>query len=217
MKRLYIVVEGQTEESFVKELLYPYMARHGVFPIPVIISTSTGHKGGFVNFKHLRNDIQRLLRTEDNNLVVSSFVDFFKCPALPRREQWENLSSHTEQVAAMEQIMYEEIDDYRFVPYIQLHEFEALLFSSNAGFQYYFSADEAAKTLDIIRTFDNPEAINSSPQGAPSKRLIAIKPDYDKVMEGNLIALEIGLEAILERCPRFRTWTNKLIERCTNI
>lgn len=113
--------------------------------------------------------------------------------------------------------MYEEIGDCRFVPYIQLHEFEALLFSSNAGFRYYFSAEEADKTLDIIQAFENPEAINSSPQGAPSKRLIAIKPDYDKVMEGNLIALEIGLEAILEKCPRFRTWTDKLIERCTNI
>ena len=33
--------------------------------------------------------------------------------------------------------------------------------------------------------------------------MAAIKPDYNKVLEGNLIAMEIGINVILERCPRF--------------
>lgn len=55
---------------------------------------------------------------------------------------------------------------------------------------------------------------NTCPTGAPSKRLLAIKENYDKVIEGNLIALEIGIEKILEKCPRFKAWIEKLINRC---
>lgn len=63
----------------------------------------------------------------------------------------------------------------------------------------------------IVNQYENPEDINSSPQGAPSKRLIGIKEDYDKITEGNLIALEIGIKTILKRCPRFRNWIDVLI------
>ena len=58
-----------------------------------------------------------------------------------------------------------------------------------------------------------PEDINSIPSGAPSKRLAAIKPDYNKVLEGNLIAMEIGINVILERCPRFALWIKKIIDK----
>lgn len=101
----------------------------------------------------------------------------------------------------------------RFFSYIQLHEFEALLFSSNKGFEYYFSEELAAKTASIISSYDNPEDINTSPEGAPSKRLLAIKSDYNKVLEGNLIALEIGIKSIWEKCPRFAEWIKTIIEK----
>lgn len=32
-KRLYIVVEGQTEEEFVKDLMAPYFLDHGIYII----------------------------------------------------------------------------------------------------------------------------------------------------------------------------------------
>ena len=98
--------------------------------------------------------------------------------------------------------------------YIQLHEFEALLFSDNTGFEYYFSEDCAKKTAEIISSYDNPEDINSSPEGAPSKRLLAINPDYRKVLEGNLIALQIGINTILRKCPRFSVWIKRMADLC---
>lgn len=88
------------------------------------------------------------------------------------------------------------------------------MFSSNKGFECYFSDEHASKTASIISSYDNPENINSSPEGAPSKRLLAIKPDYNKVLEGNLIALEVGIEAIIEKCPRFAEWMNSIVEKC---
>lgn len=215
MKRLFIVVEGQTEEAFVKELMTPYFMQSGIYDIrPVLIQTSKGHKGGFVNYVHLKNDLLRLLKSQGPDVVVTTFVDFFRCPELPNQNDIDMLPSHIQKVEAMEKSISDDINDWRFIPYIQLHEFEALLFSSANGFEMYFDDQISKEIQGIIDSFDNPEEINSSPEAAPSKRLIRIIPYYDKVIYGNIVALEIGLPAILSKCPRFRSWIDSLIYRC---
>ena len=215
MKRLFIVVEGQTEEAFVKELMAPYFIQNGIYDVrPVIIQTSKGHKGGFVNYEHLKNDILRLLKSQGQDVVVTTFVDFFRCPELPNQKDIEALPSHIKRVEEMEKSISDDINDWRFIPYIQLHEFEALLFSAVNGFEIYFEDQVSNEIQGIIDSFDNPEEINSSPETAPSKRLIRIIPYYDKVIYGNIVALEIGLPTIHARCPRFRGWIDCLIHRC---
>lgn len=212
-KRLFIVVEGQTEEEFVKDLMAPYFQEYGIYVSPTIVRTSTRHKGGFVNYKHLRNDILRLLKSQRQDVIVTTFVDFFRCPELPNKESFIHIKDHHQRVELMENAIREDIDDWRFIPYIQLHEFEALLFSSNAGFEEYFSETQNKELRNIIEEFDNPEEINSNPENAPSKRLLKIVSDYEKVIYGNIIALEIGIKSILDKCPRFRNWVKVLIER----
>lgn len=215
MKRLYIIVEGQTEQEFIKTILAPYLLQEGIYSItPILIHTSRTGRGGFVNYAHLKNDICRLLHSQKDDIIVTMFVDFFRIPEVPNKERWSSKPTHAEQADEMERCIYEEINDSRFIPYIQLHEFEALLFSSNKGFENYFSQKDAQKTLQIIESFDNPEDINTSPEGAPSKRLLSIKNNYDKVIEGNLIALEIGINNIITKCPRFRSWVERLIIAC---
>ncbi len=215
MKRLFIVVEGQTEEAFIKELVSPYFMQNEIYDIrPVLIQTSKGHKGGFVNYEHLKNDLFRLLKSQGQDVIVTTFVDFFRCPKLPNQNDIDKLSSNIQKVEAMEKSIYDDINDRRFIPYIQLHEFEALLFSSSNGFEMYFEDQIVKEIQGIIDSFDNPEDINSSPETAPSKRLIRIIPYYDKVIYGNIVALEIGLPTILSKCPRFRRWINSLILRC---
>lgn len=214
-RRLYIVVEGQTEEGFVNELMAPFFLDYSIFVYPVIIHTSKGHKGGFANYTHLKNDIIRLLKSQGDDIIVSTFVDFFRCPELPSKNVWINIQDHLMRVAEMENAMKLDIDDRRFFPYIQLHEFEALLFSSDKGFKAYFEEKEALALAQIVESYVNPEDINSSPEDAPSKRIIRIVPDYDKVMYGNIIALEIGIKTILKKCPRFRRWVISLIEACS--
>lgn len=215
MKRLYIVVEGQTEEEFVKGIIAPYLRRYGIVDVtPTLIRTSKRGRGGFVNYEHLKNDVKRLLYSSKTDFIVSMFVDFFRCPELPHKEQYENESDHVARVEKMEKCIEQDINDHRFIPYIQLHEFEALLFSSNDGFGEYFSDKEENETKQIVAQFQNPEDINSSPDKAPSKRLLAIKDDYDKVNDGNLIALVVGIDKMLEKCPRFRAWIDKLAATC---
>lgn len=215
MKRLYIIVEGQTEQEFVKEQIALYLRQYGIYEVtPILIRTSKSGRGGFVNYQHLKNDAKRLLSSPKNDFVVSMFVDFFRCPEVPLKERWNGKTNHLDQIVEMEKCIQEDINDIRFIPYIQLHEFEALLFASNDGFTVFLSEEQAKKTQQIIESYDNPEDINTTPAGAPSKRLLAIKDDYDKVIEGNLIALEIGFLKIMEKCPRFKAWIEKLIESC---
>jgi len=118
-----------------------------------------------------------------------------------------------DRINCLELAMAADINSDNFIPYIQKHEFEALLFSSNVGFINLFDAPTYTKTAQIIHDYENPENINSRPELAPSKRLIAIMGSYEKVFEGNMIALEVGIDAILEKCPRFKSWIDKLIER----
>ncbi|WP_291530442.1 DUF4276 family protein [Bacteroides sp. UBA939] len=215
MKRLYIIVEGPTEQEFVRTLIAPYLREYGIFEVtPILIRTSKTGRGGFSNYQYLKNDVERLLKSEKTDFVVSMFVDFFRCPEVPNKERWSVKNSHVEQVEEMEQCIKDDIEDARFIPYIQLHEFEALLFASNKGFYSFFDEKQKEKTQQIINSYENPEDINTAPNGAPSKRILAIKEDYDKVLEGNLIALEIGFAKIIEKCPRFRAWIEKLIESC---
>lgn len=216
MKRLYIVVEGQTEQDFVKNLIVPYLQNFGIYSVtPVLIRTSRSGRGGMVNYQHLYNTIKMLLTSLQNDFMVTTFIDFFRLPdTMPNFVDCMQISDKHLCVEALEAAIDKSVNDVRFFSYIQLHEFEALLFSNNNGFEYYFSDDIAKETALIISCYENPEDINSSPEGAPSKRLLAIKPDYNKVLEGNLIALEIGIKSILEKCPRFAEWVNRIVEKC---
>lgn len=214
MKRVYIVVEGQTEQEFVNSLISPYLRNFGILSVtPILIRTSRTGRGGMVNFQHLLNTVKMLLGSSQVDFIVTTFIDFFRLPdTMPQYAQSKRLPNKISQVEALETAIDQSISDRRFFSYIQLHEFEALLFSNNKGFEYYFPEDFAKETASIISVYENPEDINTSPEGAPSKRLLAIKSDYNKVLEGNLIALEIGIGPILEKCPRFALWINKIIE-----
>ena len=216
MKRLYIVVEGHAEQEFVNEILRPYLNSFGLYDVtPVLIHTSKTGKGGFVNYDHLNNTVVPLLRTKGNDIVVTTFVDYFRIPTnTPHYEECIKLGSNKDIVVKLEQCIDENINDRRFFSYIQLHEFEALLFSNNNGFKEYFTEEQAKLTNAIVNEFDNPEDINTDPKYAPSKRLLSIKENYNKPIEGNLIALEIGINTMLERCPRFAAWVNELVQKC---
>lgn len=216
MKRLYIVVEGQTEQEFVNYILCPYLNSCDIYDVtPVCIHTSRTGRGGLVNYEHLKNTIKPLLKTKGEDIVVTTFIDFFRIPTnMPQYEECMRIGTNKDKVKKLEQCVNEDIDDRRFFSYIQLHEFEALLFSDNIGFEKYFEEKQAKLTAAVINEFDNPEDINTDPKYAPSKRLLSIKENYNKPIEGNLIALEIGINTMLERCPRFAAWVNELVQKC---
>ena len=219
MKRVYIVVEGQTEQEFVRSVLYPYFSTKGVISVtPILIRTSKTGRGGHVNSLHLLNTIKALLDTMKDDVVITTFVDYFRIPNnMPEYGECMLLGNDTLRANAMEAALSRKLNDTRFVPYIQLHEFEALLFSNNKGFEEYFSSDQSSKTAAIISDFANPEDINSSPDTAPSKRILALEKGYDKVIQGNLIAMGVGIDDMLAKCPRFCSWVSRIIEMAKDV
>lgn len=215
MKRLYIVVEGQTEEKFVNSVLAPYLSKsqqlHSVKPIA--IHRGHGARGGMVSYEPLKKDVLRLLKDVDAP-IVSTLIDFFKCPDTPGKEVWSKATSHEQEVSLREAEIERDINNTRFIPYIQLHEFEALLFSSDVAFRDLFSDRQSRELSQIVEMYPNPEEINTTPEGAPSRRLKRIVEEYDKVTHGDLIAGAIGIEVIMARCPRFRAWVGRLVSAC---
>ena len=102
-------------------------------------------------------------------------------------------------------------DQDRFVPFVVMHEFEALLFSDCAAFARAIGRPALSGSFQAIRDqFDSPEDINDSPTTAPSKRVQELIPGYEKPLYGNLAALGIGLDTIRRACPHFAEWLGML-------
>ncbi|WP_211831709.1 DUF4276 family protein [Porphyromonas levii] len=218
MKRLMIICEGQSEQSFVENVLSPYLYNQGnVFDVRgTLIPTSKGHKGGNVSYDKFINKINEVLRNESTDTIVSTMVDFFKFPKVPNlTASYNQLNGDLSKVLALEKHLEMAIRNDRFIPYIQLHEYEALLFSNKRGFEMYLQEEESRKLGELSDLFPNPEDINSSPQKAPSKRILGIYPEYSKVVDGSIIAIEVGIQAMLTKCPHFNSWVTRLRERLT--
>ena len=156
---------------------------------------------------------------KEKSVIVTSLIDYFRLPGdFPDYEEVTALHDVVQIVTGLEAGLKKDIGHPLFLPYIQLHEFEALLFTNIKGFvdvaeispkKSWIILDEIHAILDA---YDNPEDINDQPETAPSKRLCAIIPGYEKVLHGFWIAEENGLQSIIEKCPRFRHWLKAVIK-----
>lgn len=219
MKRIVILGEGQTEQAFCREVLQPYFSNKGIsLETPTIKKT----RGGLVPWADLQKEIITLLRSP--TCIVTTLLDYYGIKdyhEFPEWDQAKKIPNKNQRMESLEKGMGESLPEgvrHRFVPYLQLHEFEALLFCDQRVFDENFEESDYQNRqllIDTFREFENPEDINDSPHSAPSKRLQAIFRQYDKVVLGSLIAQEIGLRTVTERCPRFKEWLYQL-ETATN-
>lgn len=211
MRGIYIIVEGQTEEEFVKNSISPYMATKGIYDVRAI-----GMRGN-VRYTRLKFNIINLLKSQ-SDIIVTTLIDYFRlCKDFPKYNDSILISSMDERIKFLEENCSIDINEIRFIPYIQLHEFEGLLFTKMDGFeslpQVKSNPKKYKELSEIIKKFPNPEFINEGDETAPSKRLINIIPGYSKPLYGPIIALENTFESILEKCPRFKNWINLIINQ----
>lgn len=211
--RVNILVEGQTEETFVRELLAPHLVGFQVYLTPRIIETSKGHKGGVVSYGKIVHQVRRWCQ-HDPTAVVTTLFDVYGLPSdFPGFVTWNANQSPLPQVAALEANLAASVAQPNLIPYLQLHEYEALLFSNLAAFEYTDVPQAAIAAWQMeLAQYATPEHINNSPATAPSKRLIARWPTYAyaKPQYGVLLALEIGLTTIRQKCLRFDQWVSTL-------
>ena len=219
---IFIVVEGSTEQTFVRDVLAPQMAHKGIFLYPALIG-KPGHKGGDIRFDKAKIDIGNFLKQRPDT-YMSTMFDYFRIDSQwpGRAEVLRQLQSGTTLTAShkaeiLEAATRSEIVkafpgcdvENRFVPYIEMHEFEALLFS-DADILAEKTGIEVSLLREIIETYDNPEEINDDPANAPGKRLESLKKGYRKVAMGKTISEAIGIQVIRRQCPHFNDWLAKL-------
>ncbi len=219
MIRVLVVVEGETEETIFRTLIGPALASRGVYAVARIVG-KPGGKGGLPRHERLRGDVVRCLR-EDPNRFVSTLVDFYGRPAdFPAHSPGTSTSErlqHAREAFFRDLARTEAEGARRFLPYLQMHEIEALLFSDPEKLAVAMARPTLLRELEDIRSnFATLEDINDSPATAPSKRLIALAPGYKKVITGANAAAAIGLERIRAACPLFDQWMSELLALPTN-
>ncbi|MBF0506262.1 MAG: DUF4276 family protein [Nitrospirae bacterium] len=225
MSRLLIHVEGETEETFVNELLSRHLYEQGYTKVSARLvgnARQRDRRGGIRAWSAVRKDILNHLK-EDPICLSTTMVDYYALPktgdkAWPGRDA-AGMVPFAQKAAAVEDALLEEIcqemgvgfDVRRFLPFVMMHEFEGLLFSDCEGFSRGIGLPELADEFQTIRDqFSSPEEINDSPVTAPSKRVKRLVQGYEKPLMGTLAILEIGLDAIRNECPHFREWLARL-------
>ena len=217
MTRVHIICEGQTEEMFIGEILSEHFAGKKIFLAPALLGRP-GHKGGKISFERLFLDIRN--RLGDTESYCTTIFDFYALSKdFPGKPEAVSKNTAREKAACVKKALKERLDAgiksqammERFIPYVQMHEFESMLFSSPEKFAKGIQQERLAGRLRRIRDeFSTPEDINDSPVTAPSKRLIKIIPGYEKPLYGSLAAIEIGLPTIRKECPLFNEWVTQM-------
>lgn len=215
MSRVLVLVEGQTEEVFVKELLAPHLAAFNVFIIPTILVTkwvkSGNHfRGGVTSYARMAADVRRLMADTSASMVTTMF-DYYGLPAdFPGLHSRPNGDCYA-RVAHVEAAFRQDISDERFEPYLSLHEFEGLIFTAPEKCGFVFAGTDAAARLQKVSdSYGSPEEINEGPDTAPSKRIISVYPQYQKPLHGPLATLELGLAQLRAKSPHFSKWVERL-------
>lgn len=212
MTRVYVMVEGQTEEAFLQEVVVAPYASKGIYLTPIIVSTSPGYKGGLTSYSKVKPQIDRLCK-QDANAFVTTLFDFYALPGdFPGKGGLGaiNAANGLAKVVHLETELKNAIGHANFIPNIMLHEFEALLFTDIEAFAEWTDDDDVLDPLRQARHMLAPEDINDGPKTAPSKRILSVMPSFQKTLHGPLIAATIGLDAIVAACPHFGMWLKKL-------
>lgn len=207
MIRLAISVEGQTEEEFVKDVLGEHLRSVGVDVTPVQVGSARNRwRGGNVSESVLIGEMRLLSHNFD---AVTSLVDFYGFRDKRDRTADELVADLHEGLRGK---LGPRTRSDRVIPYVQLYEFEGLLFSRPEAFRSIPNAtEESVAELHGIRArFASPEDINDSASTAPSKRLRKALPRYRKAVDGPRVARRIGLTGIRQECVRFNAWLERL-------
>lgn len=224
MKYLQIVVEGSAEEAFVNDVMAPHFASLNIFVSARKIKTGWDRannkpaKGGLLKYIKFRNDVLRWIESDRGRpyTFYTSFIDLYAFPKdaeSPYTPQIQQIRDHYRRVAALEAAIAQDIQHPHFIPYVQLHEFETFLLTDpDRLLTMYPKAETGISRLKREIEGMKPEEINEFPHTAPSKRIIQHLPEYEgqKAQVGPLVAEEIGLYLLREKCPHFNKWITQL-------
>ena len=209
MRQMAVLVEGQTEEAVVEEVLAPAAMARDVSLLPIIVQTSTTHRGGG-HWKHYDRMLRTLL-SQPHWSRVGLVVDYYGYPpGAPGRAGGLSGEASRQTLVSALRAQY---PDARFHPLIMPHEIEALVLAAvAAGAGDGILTRSALATLQrAVRQAGGAERVNTGADRSPSRRLAHADPDYSKTVTGPLLLVEAGLPALLKGCPTFAAWWTGLL------
>ncbi len=222
MTILHVLCEGQTVERFVKEVLSPYLKQFNIISKATILLTSRKKfkMGGMISYTKAKGELDILFKqNQDNDFqrhLFTTMFDFYALPNdFPKMESAVKILDVRQRVNYIEQAFAADINNITFIPYIQLHEFEALLFVNIELLKAEYP--KSAKQIDKLKMetdqIGDPELINNRPATAPSKRIIrSLEKEYhyNKVQTGATITSLIGIEELMMNCLHFKEWIERI-------
>ncbi|WP_082480245.1 MULTISPECIES: DUF4276 family protein [unclassified Rhizobium] len=227
MTRLLVHVEGQTEETFVNEVLGPHLYTLGFHKVSARLLGAARvrkRRGGICAWEVVADEVARHL-LNDGGAFATTIVDYYALPSgedgWPGRHACAGLPYDQRSSFLVQNLRQDFAARYpglagRFIPFVAMHEFEGLLFSNPQTMAQSMGQPELADHFSAIRAaFETPEHINDSYITAPSKRLIAALPGYQKVLHGNVAFIDIGLDNIRQECPIFDEWLTEIEKLAT--
>lgn len=223
MKKIFVVTEGQSETNFVNRVMVPYFADRCIL-IPNTVVTKADnrqgkiYKGGVANYAQIKNTLLKTLAcsTKSKDSYVTTMFDFYRLPAdVPGATGVGKINDPYEKVKHIESEMpkAEGYDGNFFFPYIELHEFEAMLFSDITKLGEAYFEEDLTTLKECVKMQSNPELINDGVETAPSKRILNCITCFDKANVGVNVLERIGIENIAGKCRHFAEWIKRIEER----
>lgn len=216
MSRPYVmaIVEGSTEQTFIKKVLAPYLSQKGIDIVATQIS-KPGQKGGDVTFTRVVKDIKQFLR-QPQITAITTMIDLYGLRDWPQKDKIFQQSDHSNRIDKLYNITQQAlVDEFqekstKCIPYFSLYEFEALLFSNPAILAQHIGC-KVAQVQNILKKYGEPERINNSPHTAPSKRIESLSDNsFKKMTTGITVAKTIGVDTMRAHCPQFHRWLERL-------
>jgi hypothetical protein len=210
MAKILALVEGPTEEAFIKQILNPYLEAKPLYIQPVIITTKIvksgpNFRGGYVTYANFKAQVQRLLGDSSAAMITTMLDLSGLSDTFPGYAQMPSQTGIT-QAEHLEQALSAEFSDRRFRPYLSVYEFEALLFSEPGKIEQRFSS---GPQISRIRSeFVSPEDINH--ENPPGRHLTSLFSNYKKTIDGIALCKAIGLSTMREHCKHFNLWVSAM-------
>lgn len=216
-RHIHLLLEGQTEEAVAAGLLQPHLESVGWWVTRSVLITrrpikGPARRGGLSSWAKLRGEIDRLLRGQHID-TLTTVIDYYGLPVDTPGMADRPAGAALQRVVHVENAISAVVGNPRFVPHLTMHETEAWVYAAASQLGELMASPRLARTLQAESgAAGGPELVNDGPHTAPSKRLLAHWPAYDKVTDGPLAIGELGLPALRRQCPHLDGWLRRFEE-----
>lgn len=219
---LVILCEGPTEVNFVQQLLSVHLISFDINCQPILLAKKVKNDnpsapGGVIKYEPVYKHIQAALRQySSESSYVTTMLDLYAFPNdFPNYDNLKNEPNPVKRVEGFENALFNEMRrEIRFIPNIQLFEFESLIFTHlDELIEEFPGVNGIEERIDTLKKDVEglaPEEINQTREGSPSHRILSYLPSYRKTIMGPSIIQRIGLAKLRENCPHFGSWLTRL-------